>query len=112
MFVEEVAGRVAKVGATLLGVSDLLLEQAPSLDVASAVTSIEQLSASSAPASPTVQTSPDDIAYLRKAWATIRERAQSRPAGTLLHQQLMIAPTVVGVARRPRCRRSSPTGRT
>lgn len=37
----------------------------------------------------------DDIAYLRKTWATIRERAQSQPAGTLLHQDLTLAERVL-----------------
>src|SRR5688500_15876753 len=32
----------------------------------------------------------DDIAYLRRAWALIRERAQSKPPGTLLHQDLSL----------------------
>jgi len=37
----------------------------------------------------------DDIAYLRKAWAAIRERAQSRPPGTLLHEDLSLAERVL-----------------
>ena len=37
----------------------------------------------------------DDIAYLRKAWATIRERAHSLPAGSLLHQDLSLAERVL-----------------
>jgi ribonuclease G len=37
----------------------------------------------------------DDIAYLRKAWATIREAAGSRAAGTLLHQDLNLAERVL-----------------
>ncbi|MBC7942258.1 MAG: Rne/Rng family ribonuclease, partial [Chitinophagaceae bacterium] len=37
----------------------------------------------------------DDIAYLRKAWALIRERAQSRPSGSLLHQDLSLAERVL-----------------
>ncbi len=37
----------------------------------------------------------DDIAYLRKAWATIRERAQTRAPGTLLHQDLSLAERVL-----------------
>jgi len=37
----------------------------------------------------------DDIAYLRKAWATIRERAQSSPPGKLLHQDLSLAQRVL-----------------
>ena len=37
----------------------------------------------------------DDIAYLRKAWALVRERATSRPAGTLLHQDLSLAERVL-----------------
>ena len=37
----------------------------------------------------------DDIAYLRKAWATIREAATSRAAGTLLHQDLNLAQRVL-----------------
>jgi len=37
----------------------------------------------------------DDIAYLRKTWAAIRERAQSQPPGTLLHQDLTLAERVL-----------------
>ncbi|MBZ8140026.1 ribonuclease E/G [Rubrivivax gelatinosus] len=37
----------------------------------------------------------DDIAYLRKAWAAIRQRAQSKPPGTLLHQDLSLAERVL-----------------
>ncbi|MBN8505360.1 MAG: ribonuclease G [Burkholderiales bacterium] len=36
-----------------------------------------------------------DIAYLRKTWATIRERAQSLPAGSLLHEDLNLAQRVL-----------------
>ncbi len=37
----------------------------------------------------------EDIAYLRKAWALIRERAHSRPPGSLLHQDLSLAERVL-----------------
>jgi ribonuclease G len=37
----------------------------------------------------------DDIAYLRRAWALIRQRAQSQPPGTLLHQDLSLAERVL-----------------
>jgi ribonuclease G len=37
----------------------------------------------------------DDIAYLRRAWALIRERAQARPPGSLLHQDLSLAERVL-----------------
>jgi ribonuclease G len=37
----------------------------------------------------------EDIAYLRRTWALIRERAQSRPAGALLHQDLSLAERVL-----------------
>jgi ribonuclease G len=37
----------------------------------------------------------EDIAYLRRAWGLIRERAQSRPPGTLLHQDLSLAERVL-----------------
>jgi len=37
----------------------------------------------------------DDIAYLRKTWAKIRERAQAQPPGTLLHQDLSLAERVL-----------------
>jgi len=37
----------------------------------------------------------DDIAYLRKTWAGIRERAQQHPPGTLLHQDLSLAERVL-----------------
>jgi ribonuclease G len=37
----------------------------------------------------------DDIAYLRRAWALIRERAQAKPPGTLLHQDLSLAERVL-----------------
>ena len=37
----------------------------------------------------------DDIAYLRRAWALIRERAQCRSPGSLLHQDLTLAERVL-----------------
>ncbi len=37
----------------------------------------------------------DDIAYLRKTWAGIRERAMASPPGTLLHQDLSLAERVL-----------------
>jgi ribonuclease G len=37
----------------------------------------------------------DDIAYLRRVWALIRERAHSKPPGTLLHQDLTLAERVL-----------------
>jgi len=37
----------------------------------------------------------DDIAYLRKTWTQIRERAMARPAGSLLHQDLGLAERVL-----------------
>ncbi len=37
----------------------------------------------------------EDIAYLRRAWALIRERAQTSPPGTLLHQDLSLAERVL-----------------
>jgi ribonuclease G len=37
----------------------------------------------------------DDIGYLRKAWATVRERAFASPPGTLLHQDLTLAERVL-----------------
>ncbi len=37
----------------------------------------------------------DDIRYLRRTWATIRERAVRQPAGTLLHQDLTLAERVL-----------------
>jgi ribonuclease G len=37
----------------------------------------------------------DDIAYLRKTWAGIRERALTSPPGTLLHQDLTLAERVL-----------------
>jgi ribonuclease G len=37
----------------------------------------------------------DDIAYLRKAWTTIRELGFASPAGTLLHQDLTLAERVL-----------------
>jgi ribonuclease G len=37
----------------------------------------------------------DDIAYLRKTWALVRERATQQPAGTLLHQDLSLAERVL-----------------
>jgi ribonuclease G len=37
----------------------------------------------------------DDIAYLRKAWNTVRERGLSAPPGTLLHQDLNLAERVL-----------------
>jgi ribonuclease G len=37
----------------------------------------------------------DDIAYLRRTWATLRERALRQPPGTLLHQDLTLAERVL-----------------
>jgi ribonuclease G len=37
----------------------------------------------------------DDIAYLRKTWAAIRERSQRQPPGSLLHQDLGLAERVL-----------------
>ena len=37
----------------------------------------------------------DDIAYLRKTWAAVRERGFSSPPGTLLHQDLSLAERVL-----------------
>jgi ribonuclease G len=37
----------------------------------------------------------DDIAYLRRMWAAIRERAMRQPPGTLLHQDLTLAERVL-----------------
>jgi ribonuclease G len=37
----------------------------------------------------------DDIAYLRKTWAAIRERSFKSPAGTLLHQDLSLVERVL-----------------
>jgi len=37
----------------------------------------------------------DDIAYLRKAWAAVRERAYASPPGTQLHQDLTLAERVL-----------------
>jgi ribonuclease G len=37
----------------------------------------------------------DDIAYLRRAWALIRDRAHSRPPCSLLHQDLSLAERVL-----------------
>ena len=37
----------------------------------------------------------DDIAYLRKTWAGIRERAHAQPPGSLLHQDLGLAERVL-----------------
>ena len=37
----------------------------------------------------------DDIAYLRRAWALIRTRAQALPPGSLLHQDLSLAERVL-----------------
>ncbi len=37
----------------------------------------------------------EDIAYLRRAWALVRERAQRSPPGTLLHQDLSLAERVL-----------------
>ena len=36
-----------------------------------------------------------DIAYLRRTWASVRERSQRQPPGTLLHQDLTLAERVL-----------------
>ena len=47
------------------------------------------------PRTPATTELADDIAYLRKAWATIREAATTRSPGTLLHQDLNLAERVL-----------------
>jgi hypothetical protein len=37
----------------------------------------------------------EDIAYLRKTWALVRQRVVSKPAGTLLHQDLSLVERVL-----------------
>jgi ribonuclease G len=37
----------------------------------------------------------EDIAYLRRAWALIRERSHARPPGSLLHQDLSLSERVL-----------------
>jgi ribonuclease G len=37
----------------------------------------------------------EDIAYLRKTWSLVRQRATTQPAGTLLHQDLSLAERVL-----------------
>ncbi|MFM8766509.1 MAG: ribonuclease E/G, partial [Rubrivivax sp.] len=37
----------------------------------------------------------EDIAYLRKTWSLVRQRAVSKPAGTLLHQDLSLVERVL-----------------
>jgi ribonuclease G len=37
----------------------------------------------------------EDIAYLRRAWALIRERGMKQPAGTMLHQDLSLTERVL-----------------
>ena len=37
----------------------------------------------------------DDIAYLRKTWSLVRQRATTQPPGTLLHQDLSLAERVL-----------------
>ncbi|MEO5771179.1 MAG: Rne/Rng family ribonuclease, partial [Burkholderiaceae bacterium] len=37
----------------------------------------------------------DDIAYLRRTWATVKERAYASPPGSLLHQDLTLAERVL-----------------
>ena len=37
----------------------------------------------------------DDISYLRKAWSTVRERATTQAAGTLVHQDLSLVERVL-----------------
>ena len=37
----------------------------------------------------------EDIAYLRKTWVLVRQRAVSKPAGTLLHQDLSLVERVL-----------------
>ena len=74
-FVEDVAGRVRKSQASVLAVTELLLDQAPSIDVPAEIVSIEDLARTETVAEP-VDVGPDDLAYLQfTSGTTARSRA-------------------------------------
>ncbi len=84
-FIEDVARRVEKTEASLLAVSDLLLDQAPDLDVRAQVVSLEALASSGhAPADP-ADPAADDLAYLQfTSGTTARSRAVALTHGHLI----------------------------
>ncbi len=74
-FVEDVAGRVGKAHASVLAVSDPLLEQAPAIDVPAQIVSLEELAREGQVAAP-ADVGPDDLAYLQfTSGTTARSRA-------------------------------------
>jgi fatty-acyl-CoA synthase len=74
-FVQDVADRVGKAHASVLAVSELLLEQAPAIDVPAPIVSIEDLARNGGPAMPAA-VGPDDLAYLQfTSGTTARSRA-------------------------------------
>jgi fatty-acyl-CoA synthase len=75
-FVEDVAVRVDRSAASILAVSDLVLDQAPPLEVAADVVSLEALASGSNGATHFSPASADDLAYLQfTSGTTARSRA-------------------------------------
>ena len=75
-FVEDVTRRVDKADASLLAVSNILLEQAPTFDVSATIVSIEKLAAHTSAWAATSPVSADDLAYLQfTSGTTARSRA-------------------------------------
>ena len=75
-FIAEVVARTDQAGASLLAVSNLLLEQAPPIEVTAQIASIEAIASSNASPIDPFPTDPGDLAYLQfTSGTTARSRA-------------------------------------
>jgi fatty-acyl-CoA synthase len=84
-FIEDVRIRVEKTEASVLAVSDLLLDQAPSIDVRARLVSIELLASSHHAPVEAADPAPDDLAYLQfTSGTTARSRAVALTHGHLI----------------------------
>lgn len=84
-FVEDVVARTEKADACLLAVSNVLLEQAPPIEVAARIVPIDELAAGDGPPMEPVSVHPDHLAYLQFTSGTT---ANSR-AVALTHRHLL-----------------------